>query len=333
MNPLPSITNPATYASPMPAWARWACFFTGFASLAIGIVLSPALLVELGPMRGSLTHTVPSVVKMAELEILVARVLLMGTGALLFTVGLFWHPLGNSSWLRALAERPPVVPQHTFDGIGAAPALRAMLALTAASLVYIGLASGPLAATEWVAAEDGLVEQLTAFAFLGACGFAALCALRAQPLTRKWLPLLLTVGFFLCFGEEISWGQRILGFTTPEAIAEHNVQGEVNLHNQLGYAADHIFILGIFLWGCVLPLGAAYNRPLHNFCDKIGLPLASPGLAVAFGVASLLHPWTVYRILPYTAVRIPEFRELLSGVGLALLMWQCAGQERAASQT
>ncbi len=38
----------------------------------------------------------------------------------------------------------------------------------------------------------------------------------------------------LCFvacGEEVSWGQRILGIETPEYIAKHNKQGEFNLHN------------------------------------------------------------------------------------------------------
>lgn len=31
--------------------------------------------------------------------------------------------------------------------------------------------------------------------------------------------------------EEISWGQRMLGLSTPEALSRVNIQGELNLHN------------------------------------------------------------------------------------------------------
>jgi hypothetical protein len=37
--------------------------------------------------------------------------------------------------------------------------------------------------------------------------------------------------FFVFFGEEISWGQRILGFETPEAVKARNMQKEFNFHN------------------------------------------------------------------------------------------------------
>ena len=36
---------------------------------------------------------------------------------------------------------------------------------------------------------------------------------------------------FVFMGEEISWGQRILGFGTPEVLMEINHQQEFNLHN------------------------------------------------------------------------------------------------------
>ncbi len=64
---------------------------------------------------------------------------------------------------------------------------------------------------------------------------------------ERIVPVLFAVGFFMLFGEEISWGQRLLGFETPEAFKEINVQDEFNLHNLAGYAADHIFIASVFL--------------------------------------------------------------------------------------
>jgi len=50
--------------------------------------------------------------------------------------------------------------------------------------------------------------------------------------TRRNLYLgLLAVIMFICFGEEISWGQRFLGFQTPQFLAGLNAQNETNLHN------------------------------------------------------------------------------------------------------
>ena len=37
--------------------------------------------------------------------------------------------------------------------------------------------------------------------------------------------------FFIAFGEEISWGQRIFGIETPEYMRTANVQEELNIHN------------------------------------------------------------------------------------------------------
>jgi hypothetical protein len=82
-----------------------------------------------------------------------------------------------------------------------------------------------------LAAEDGLFESLTAIlAFGAAILFAAgirKSGSRRLRLARLWLAL----GFFLFAMEEISWGQRILGWTTPAALSALNYQGETNIHN------------------------------------------------------------------------------------------------------
>jgi hypothetical protein len=43
--------------------------------------------------------------------------------------------------------------------------------------------------------------------------------------------ILLALVFLFGAGEEISWGQRILGFEPPAALKEANVQSEFNIHN------------------------------------------------------------------------------------------------------
>ncbi|MBT8038340.1 MAG: hypothetical protein KJO21_12435 [Verrucomicrobiae bacterium] len=46
-----------------------------------------------------------------------------------------------------------------------------------------------------------------------------------------WVLILTGSIFFIGAGEEISWGQRILGFDTPQTIKEINDQNEFNVHN------------------------------------------------------------------------------------------------------
>lgn len=43
--------------------------------------------------------------------------------------------------------------------------------------------------------------------------------------------LLLAVFFFVAWGEEASWGRRVLRFEVPEELAKLNVQREVTIHN------------------------------------------------------------------------------------------------------
>ena len=82
--------------------------------------------------------------------------------------------------------------------------------------------------------EDHIIEWLTVLALL--CG-SALCFFRVWKLraSKNWLFLLCTfiLGclFFFGAGEEISWGQRILGITSSDFFQIHNAQRETNLHN------------------------------------------------------------------------------------------------------
>ena len=87
----------------------------------------------------------------------------------------------------------------------------------------------------WVLEEDRPVEVLTVVFFLAASVTAFRLALthRARP-DQRWARR-----FYGCFAlllllvsmEEISWGQRIIGFDTPQALREINGQGETTLHN------------------------------------------------------------------------------------------------------
>ena len=97
----------------------------------------------------------------------------------------------------------------------------------------------PLPIMEIFVMEDGILESLTAVGFLitSICFVIAYFRTKQEefrasnPLLKRLSYLALALIFFMGAGEEISWGQRILGVETPEAWREVNVQEETNLHN------------------------------------------------------------------------------------------------------
>jgi hypothetical protein len=80
-------------------------------------------------------------------------------------------------------------------------------------------------------AEDSLFESLTAVFALAAAILFAAGGVRAGKGLARAAALALGLGFLFIGLEEISWGQRILGWTTPAGWGAINYQGEANLHN------------------------------------------------------------------------------------------------------
>ena len=86
---------------------------------------------------------------------------------------------------------------------------------------------------DWLRKEDGPLEWLQFFFFLGAslCSSIILWRNRKQSFNKQWLFWLVLAA--LCFfvaGEEISWGERITGFGI-DLVRNINEQGESNIHN------------------------------------------------------------------------------------------------------
>jgi hypothetical protein len=101
--------------------------------------------------------------------------------------------------------------------------------------------------------EDGVVEWFTVLALLALAVFLVrgLWQLGAQcPLKVKVPGYALAVLSLLAVGEEISWGQRLFGFQTSEAMKKINYQHETNLHNLMPAELFNgliIFSVGIFM--------------------------------------------------------------------------------------
>lgn len=79
--------------------------------------------------------------------------------------------------------------------------------------------------------EDKFVENFTAAAFLLSGIILIAAALSGRRYFRS--PAYILGGAAMAFlaGEEISWGQRIIGFETPAFLETLNTRGEFNIHN------------------------------------------------------------------------------------------------------
>ena len=187
---------------------------------------------------------------------------------------------------------------HRFNG-----AILAIVLVIAWGLVAV-LSPERLAVLTY---EDGLFEWAGAFAFLGASvvfliGFVGSRKDDASVLVRarRSLPLLgFAVLFFVAFGEEISWGQRVLGIQTPTVFSELNRQGEINIHNlelfqgrektgerKSGLAAwlnvDRLFTVSCLMWLLALPLAARVNGTIAHWLSRFHVPLAPVWVGAVF---------------------------------------------------
>ena len=131
--------------------------------------------------------------------------------------------------------------------------------------------------------EDGVFENLTAVLLLLGGGFVFYRFFKNKKGKGIWWKLFQVVfGLILWFGfaQEISWGQRIIGFDTPEFFQKHNKQYEVGIHN-LTYGEFSVN-RWIFSFGLSIGIGIYYLffRILNysvawigNLTKQLGVPI------------------------------------------------------------
>jgi hypothetical protein len=82
--------------------------------------------------------------------------------------------------------------------------------------------------------EDGISEYMQAGAYLVASAIGVGTALLIRKSEERhiyWLLIMFALGTLFMGFEEINWGQRIIGFRTPDFIEEVNTQSELSVHN------------------------------------------------------------------------------------------------------
>lgn len=198
-----------------------------------------------------------------------------------------------------------------------------VVALLVAPLMIVaaGVVAALVAPTEFfeLTLEDRLVEWSQFVALVVAMVAGALLTVRLRASGHRALLLLAataTVTVFIVAGEEISWGQRILGIDTPDALEAINAQGETNLHNiasvEMLVRYGQIMIASL---GAAVPIIVLGLRRSVPPLDR----LLIPPIALSLWFAPLAIYWFVrLPITPdETISRFSEIPELTFYIGLA----------------
>lgn len=219
---------------------------------------------------------------------------------------------------------------HAASDWGQAPSVALVLVILPVIIAATGVAAGVISKDlyKWFTGEDGFAENLQVLFFFTAAvlSFAHARDLRARR-ENVAAPLYLLAGLALLFivGEEISWGQRIFGWSTPEGMVAVNRQDETNLHNVYGIEAA-------LNWALILVTAAGTFLPLlllasNRTAQRVPLlPRIVPHFSLVLYFA-LPFSWRVYRLVGpvpeayrFAISEYAEVMELIFALGLFLVL-------------
>ncbi len=166
----------------------------------------------------------------------------------------------------------------------------ALLVSSLGALLFVAIWGLDPQLTSKLTKEDGLVETVTMALFAATSLGCAYFAWRTPDVLRWYFVLWALLGL-LFWGEEVSWGQRWIGFETPESLSS-NVQGEANLHNLpwltprvVDSPTDFItsqgaFYLGFFAYFFLLPF-VFCMKPFVALRERLQFPQEPASLMLA----------------------------------------------------
>jgi len=132
-----------------------------------------------------------------------------------------------------------------------------LLAIPFAGAALVALASLRPGLYNALVREDSVLECLQVAGYVAAVGLSAVVALRLERARRRPLAVLfglLALGCLFAAGEEVSWGQRLFGFGTPDEVAAVNNQDELNLHDVVEVQGKFNLLLALAsLYGLASP--------------------------------------------------------------------------------
>lgn len=194
--------------------------------------------------------------------------------------------------------------------------------------------SGVLAAAlgdkvyRWFTGEDRFAENLQVLLWLITFGMGLRVMSRLWQAGRHgiaFLYLCLNVGIFFIIGEEVSWGQRIFGWSTPVALKAINRQHETNIHNLEGMVSTFRWLyLLIGAYGTILPLlfwrlpqRRRYREAISTLVPHYAL---SPYFFAMFAWRIYLNFWKLPAANYFVVWKYSEVVELILAIGFFLFM-------------
>jgi hypothetical protein len=147
--------------------------------------------------------------------------------------------------------------------------------------------------------EDHIYENLQAIFFLLSAGIMLYLYIKLTTSGNIFF-LLLFLFFIICFGEEVSWGQRIFNIRTPEILEKFNLQKETNIHNLWifqGYSkntnknpgflawimsSSRIFALFWILYCVIIPILNYLSSGIRRIIYKIKMPIIPVWISLLF---------------------------------------------------
>lgn len=209
--------------------------------------------------------------------------------------------------------------------------------LPAAFMVFqIGLETFlPTAILSRLHTENGPHELLQFLAVFSAFGIALATFLSMDRKRQKWFAAWIGLAMACCFyvaGEEISWGQHFMAWTTPEFWSALNDQHETNLHNTSSWLDQKprlLLEIGVLCGGILLPLLMKYRPALVPARFAVIYPPRELVLiaALALGVKIIAKTSASFGIILFE--RVSEVEELY--LYYFVLLYLVALKKRAAS--
>ncbi len=164
------------------------------------------------------------------------------------------------------------------------------------------------------AAEDGPVETATALFLLIASLVLGKHALALSAKGRRGaagLTLFYALLFFLAAGEEISWGQRIIGWESGEFFQENNQQVETNVHNLVVFGSQltktlfgPVLTAIILVYLVVLPLLYVRTDWVQRLSDRFVVPvpwlkhgIIALSASILIALIDVDRKWEVYELV------------------------------------
>lgn len=228
----------------------------------------------------------------------------------------------SSLWRRLLADSAAAwrLPERVIVIILLAPFV---VALAGAGTALFGKE-----AYKWFTGEDRFAETAQVVLYAGSLLMCLAVirryAQRSEPLIAG-LFAVLACGLIFMVGEELSWGQRMFGWQTPQSLAENNKQAETNLHNIYGVGSTFKWIqMVVGAYGVFLPLIALHPALRAKFGKLLSAVVPHYTLVIYFlpmfiwrGYRNLFEPpdWLYFAVAEYN-----EVIELILSLGFFLFL-------------